>query len=232
MTTLVLVHVGASLQSAYEQALGVPARVVQVSAGGLSGSYDEKTGLAAQYPTLRAFLNAKAPGWDPASPVVLVAFSAGVWAARAWMRDADARSLTGALVILDGAHGGLSANGGCKLDALSGLIEYGRLCADQPDRHLMVVTHTSIDPGSYASTTACARGMEDQIPSSPSVKFIGTGGTTAEDHNNQQRVVGPQVLKGIVSPWLRGERGFSAKRIIGGILAVVGIAAAVWVLRE
>lgn len=105
MTTLVLVHVGASLQSTYEQALGVPARVVQVSAGGLSGSYDEKTGLAAQYPTLRAFLNAKAPGWDPASPVVLVAFSAGVWAARAWLRDADARSLTGALVILDGAHG-------------------------------------------------------------------------------------------------------------------------------
>lgn len=234
MTTLVLVHVGASLKSAYEIALGErDARVVQVSAGGLSAAYDDRSGLAAQYPTLQAFLNSAAPGWDPAAPVVLVAFSAGVWAARAWMRDPGSRALTSALVVLDGAHGGLTADGACNLEALQGLVEYGRLCAAEPERHLLVVTHTSIDPVIYASTTSCARGMRGQLPSSSSIEFIGTGGTAAEDHNAQQRTVGPQVLRDIVGPWLRGERRpVQLKRILGAALAFAGVLGALWWWHE
>lgn len=227
-TTLVLLHVGASLQSTYELALGVPARVVQVSAGGMSAAYDERAGLAAQYPTLRAFLDARAPGWDPSARVVLVAFSAGVWAARAWMRDPVSRALTSALVLLDGAHGGLTPDGTCNLEALRGVVEFGQLCAADPDQHLMIVTHTSIDPRTYASTTLCAAALRGALPSSPSVEFIGTGGTTAEDHNAQQRDVGPQVLRDIVGPWLRGESGFNIKRLVGATLALVGIMGAAW----
>jgi hypothetical protein len=195
---VVLLHVGKSVAGAY--AIG-DAPVRSFSLGALSAAYDEKTGLAARYPTLPAFLAAEVPEWSPGRPVVLVAFSAGCWAPRAWMRDPASRRATGALVLLDGLHSALDA-GGCRRDVVDGIIQYGWSCVAEPNDHMLVVTHSSIVPPGYASTTACANALRFELPSSPAVRVMGFPGSDAAAHNQQQREVGPAVMQRIVGPWI------------------------------
>jgi len=219
MTVAVLINVGASLKARYEAALP-GAEVIVVSRGAGSSSYDEKSGLAAQYPRLQAFLAASAPSWQPGDPVVLVAFSAGGWAVRAWLRDGASRELASAVVILDGLHAGFDSAGGCNKETIDGVLQYAWMCNQAPSSHLLVVTHTQIVPPGYASTTQCAALM----PAGPGVKVLGYPGSDADAHNQQQREVGPAVLAEIVAPWLQrspGKAAAIAAMIVGVAVAIV-----------
>jgi hypothetical protein len=223
---LVGLHIGRSLASDYSTALGgVPVRTFTF--GGTSGAYDEDTGLASRYPTLEGFLRAEVPEWESGDRLVLVAFSAGCWAPRYWMKDAGSRALLGALVLLDGLHSGLSASGGCKLEAIDGVVQFAREANRDPSDKLLVLTHTAIAVP-YASTTLCADLLE-QTADGRGMHILGFPGTDADAHNAQQREVGPQVLRDLVHPWLNGElsTGLSAA---GKVALLAGGAAALYAL--
>jgi len=149
-----LVHAAPQVVPAYETALNLPVHRVQSRRSQLSAGYDERTGIARDYPTLDAAVKRYAPDADPDSPVVLVAWSAGCWAARAWLRDPEARLRTVAAVFLDGLH---SRNP----TAMAGVEDYARMAMSQKGR-ACVVTHTQIVPP-YTSTTQSATWLSQRL---------------------------------------------------------------------
>jgi hypothetical protein len=227
---LLLLHVGASLEPSYSAALGADGRSWVLGSG--SGAYDEITGLAARYPTLRAFLSAEVPEWQPGTPLVLVCWSAGCWAPRAWMKNESDREAVTALVLLDGLHSGLSLAGKCKPDAVDGIVAYGRLAASQPAAHLLVLTHTEIIPPGYASTTLCAELVEQSLSSSGSVIIQGYPGADAAAHVRQVKEVGPAIMQDIVEPQLAGTRSTSTGlvRKLGLAVAAFGLVCAAYII--
>jgi hypothetical protein len=224
---VVLLHIGAGLGPEYASPLGASWRSFVEGAG--SGSYDEKTGLAARYPTLESFLRAEVPEWAPGAPLVLAAWSAGCWAPRAWMRQQASRSIVSALVLLDGLHSGFDDDGRCKLSAVDGICWYGQDAADWPGRHCLVLTHTEIVPESYASTEQCAELVDLEVPPSPSVHIVGYPGDDADAHLRQVQQVGPSVMRSIVSAQLRGTPTSSLKAA-GIAVAAFGLLAAAGIL--
>lgn len=230
MIDLVLLHIGQSLESAYVAALGGPSnvRVVRLVLGGMSASYDEDTGLAHDYPTLGDFVAARLPDHKSTDPLVVVAFSAGCWAPRAWMRDAASRKMCSVLVLLDGMHAGLLPDGTCNPAPLAGLLAYASLCDDQPQSHLFFLTHTAIDPVTYASTTKCAKLLEPYA-NPTSVGIFAYNGTDAAAHNQQQTTVGPQILED-AHAWLEQSWRPQPSGILGWIAAAAGAIVAGWLL--
>lgn len=200
---VVLLHIGKSLQGAYTAPVdGVGASFVE---GGFSGSYAPPGGLAGRYPTLGAFLRAEVPEWRPGAPLVLACWSAGCFAAREWMRNGADRELVNALLLLDGLHSPYDAEGGCQLSNISGVVQYGRLCARQPRKHLLAVTHSEIIPPGYASTTQCANLLRDVLPKSRAIAFVAGPGSDPAAHTAQVSVLGPRLMREFVEPRLTGE---------------------------
>lgn len=200
---VVLLHIGKSLQGAYTAPVdGVGASFVE---GGFSGSYAPPGGLAGRYPTLGAFLRAEVPEWSPGAPLVLACWSAGCFAAREWMRNGADRELVNALLLLDGLHSPYGTSGGCRLDSIAGIVEYGRLCARDPTKHLLVVTHSEIVPPGYASTTQCANLLREVLPKSRAIAFVAGPGSDAAAHTAQVRTLGPRLMREFVAPRLAGE---------------------------
>jgi hypothetical protein len=185
----------------------------------LSAGYDERRGLASKYPRLRDFLEAET-AWRPGDRLVLVTWSAGTWAPRAWMRSAEDRALVDALVILDGLHAGRDESDPTDA-AYEGILEFAREALDDPATKLLIVTTSEIRPP-YASTTAVAAEMLDRLgitlggPSRPKrdhaelpgLKVLDwrstPRGTTGKDHADHVRVLGPQLLRDVVVPFARG----------------------------
>lgn len=200
--TVVLVHIGESLVPVYQEAFGPEATIHRVERGALSGAYGPD-GLAGEYPTLLHFLGSQAPEWKPGVPVVVIAFSAGVAAPRAWLRDRRSREAASAVMLLDGLHSSEARGGGCRPDQVDGVLAFAELAERMPASHLLIVTHTDIDPGSYASTTECAALVKPYADGSVVVERY--RGSTAADHLEQQRSVGPELVESVVVPWLAGE---------------------------
>jgi hypothetical protein len=222
----VALHVGKSLAPSYSAALGgVPVRTF--SLGAASAAYDETTGLASRYPDLAGFLAREVPEYEPGDVLVLVAFSAGCWAPRYWMKNASDRALVGALVLLDGLHSGFSSSGGCKLEAIDGIVAFANLAGASYLDHLLVLTHTAIVPPGYASTTLCAALLDEVANAGPGrgMEILGFPGNDAAAHNAQQREVGPAVLAEYVAPWLGGAGGASTLRKLALVGLVAGAAA-------
>ncbi len=229
---VVLLHVGESLGAAYAAPLGAAWRNFVLGSG--SGAYDENTGLVSRYPTLQGFLQALVPEWEPGSQLVLVAWSAGCWAPRAWMKDPAQRELVSALVLLDGLHSGFAPGGGCKEDAVDGIVGYGQLAASRPGQHLLVLTHTEIDPPGYASTTQCAELVEEELPSSVSILIQGYPGDDAKAHTKQVREVGPAIMRDVVAGHLAGTRdtGMSPLKALALVALIFGLASAAVILSR
>lgn len=227
MIDLVLLHIGGSLEPAYVNALGGPSkvRVERIVRGSLSASYDEVKGLAFDYPTLVDFVRARLPDHQDSDPLVVVAFSAGCWAPRAWMRDPASRKLCSVLLLLDGLHSGLLPDGTCNPASIQGVLDYAALCDDRPDEHLLFVTHTAIDPGTYASTTKCAKLLEPYEGNT--VGVFGYNGTDAAAHNAQQTTIGPQALEDI-GQWLRTSWRAPPSGFLGWVIAAVGAVFGGW----
>lgn len=209
MTTAILFHAHPSVRERYAAALGVPdLQIVTSTKSQFSAGYDGTTGFAREpMPTV---LDARAPGWRERGPLVLLGFSAGCWAPRHWLRDAENRRLVSACVLIDGLHG--ESEG-----ALGGVLEFARLCLAQPSKHRLVATNSDIDPVQYASTSDAARWLLDglSIPLAERRKFddwehpsgavavLDFGGRDAAAHVAQLQRWGVEACARLVGPWLR-----------------------------
>ncbi len=155
--------------------------------------------------------------------VTLVGFSAGHGAVRAILRDPRHMARVDAVLLLDGMHtsyvpeGQVLAAGGT-LDTMNllSLTAFGRAAARGEKR--MLIAHSEIFPGTYASTTETAdwtiaalglrrtpvlkwgpRGMQ-QLSEVHAGHFrvLGFAGTTAPDHIDQLHAM-PELLKRLLS---------------------------------
>ena len=171
VTRVICLHIGLSLPSGegkmalrdvfHRSLKGIPHTLHNwvSSTSQLSAGYDERTGLAKKYPTLEQFLWKEVPEWRHGDPVVLVAFSAGCWAVRHWLKDDRSRALASYVLLLDGLH-----SSGSSMD---GVVEFGRLANDFPASHRLIVTNSEIDPVTYASTSDTAARLLDNLGAIP-----------------------------------------------------------------
>lgn len=102
----------------------------------------------------RLELGAKRP-W---SSITLTGFSAGYGAVRAILRQANNLAVVNDVLLLDGMHASYSPAGEMR-DAvnaadLDSFVKFAREAV--AGRNGFIITHSEIDPGSYASTTECA----------------------------------------------------------------------------
>lgn len=94
-----------------------------------------------------------------ASGIYLSSFSAGYGAIRAILREHQ--SAIDGILLLDGLHTGyipprrvLAAGGSLNTEKLEGFVEFARLATE--GRKRLLITHSEIFPGTYASTTETA----------------------------------------------------------------------------
>jgi len=100
------------------------------------------------------------------SRVYLSSFSAGYGAVRAILKDHAA--MVEGIVLLDGLHTDyvpprqvLAEGGRLNGEKLDGFVRYGRLATAGEKR--MLITHSAIFPGTYASTTECTDYLIDSL---------------------------------------------------------------------
>jgi len=173
----------------YEAALRGKARNFVWGEG--APAYSEVAGLAHDYPTLRGFLAAQVPEWHPWTRLVLVAFSSGGWAARAWLRNEADRKLVDAVLLLDCLYPDVSG-GGCAASIVEGPVAYARLVSGSPGTRTLVVT-------SSGYTEPCVGLLARSAPASPAVHIFAPGGT----HRSHMEVAGPSA----VAEWVRPKLG-------------------------
>jgi hypothetical protein len=201
---VVLLHVRDEDARGYGRVLGCAWRAFWWGSG--LPAYDENSGLAAQYPTLKAFLEDQVPEWVPGCQLVLVAHSAGGRAPLAWMRNPADRELVSALFLLDCLYEP------CNLE---GVLEYGRLAVARPSARSLLVSYAQL-------TSNCALRLARQLETSPAVKIWAPGGT----HRSHARVVGPEQA----ALWLRPRLKPSWVETAGVVVGVLGMWAATLIL--
>lgn len=202
----------------YEQALGGAARNIHWGSG--APAYSEVAGLARDYPTLRAFLEAEVPEWSPGTQLVLVAFSSGGWAARHWMRHQADRELVSALLLLDCLYGE-PGGGPCPARVVEGPIQYGLLAAAQPRQRTLVATSSSY-------TQPCVARLKRALPKSPAIHIFAPAGT----HREHMTAAGPESVREWVAPKLGWPLGPLALPLAGGAALGIGLGWAARYLRS
>lgn len=231
MTVALLVHAASSVHAAYAQALDCQVFGANSSGSQFSAGYDERTGMARDCPTLDAAMRRYAPSVPADEPVILIGFSAGCWAVRAWLREPDARLRTVAAVFLDGLHSS-------KAGPLSGVLDYARMVIDQPLKRACVITHSQIVPP-YTSTRATAEVIlrELHLLRDPQdnatiggLHLLSYPGADAAAHVRQLRSVGPEVCQRIVAP-LVTSRATTEPQLVSPALSL-GERALAWSVAE
>lgn len=207
MTTVVLIHGGTSTVKKLEAAMP-GAQVALVYEPGLSTAYDERTGIASKFPTLRELLAHYAPWWSPGDPLVILGYSAGGWALRHYLRDPAARRDVSAAVFLDSTYGNSGET--CAIDRWLGVVEYAKEANLDPGAHRLVMTYSQAHPGPRVCATAIERAA-----GAGSGVFV--RGYNNADHGAQQGVVGPAIVSELVAPWI----GQSSSRL--GVSALAGL---------
>lgn len=189
---VVLIHGGTSTGAKLQQILP-SAKVTVIYEPGLSTAYDEVNGLAKKYPTITALMDHYSPGWVPLNdPLVVLAYSAGGWALRYYLRSAAAREIVTAAVFLDSLY---ASGGACA--PFDGVLAYAKLAQANPNDHRLVMTYSQAHPG----PGICSEYIANQAGggSGPGVFVEATPNT---DHGGQQGIVGPQVVEKYIAGWL------------------------------
>jgi hypothetical protein len=208
-------------------ALGSRTVAVVLNLGAGSGVYDRSFAEPVAFDTLLATVTREVSAVTGRASrtdrVTLVGFSAGHGAVRAILREPRHLARVDAVLLLDGMHtsyvpeGQVLAVGGA-LDTMNllSLTAFARAAARGEKR--MLIAHSEIFPGTYASTTETAdwtiaalglrrrpvlqwgpRGMQ-QLSEVHTRHFrvLGFAGTTAPDHIDQFHAM-PEMLKRLLS---------------------------------
>ena len=220
-------HGAAWLPEQAVAALGTRTVAVVLNLGAGSGIYDRSFADPAVFDTLLATVTREVAAVtgrvSRIAHVTLVGFSAGHGAVRAILREPRHLARVDAVLLLDGMHTSyipegqvLAAGGTLDTMNLASLTAFARAAARGDKR--MLIAHSEIFPGTYASTTETAdwtigalglrrtpvlkwgpRGMQQL--SEVHVRrlgVIGFAGTTAPDHNDQLHAM-PELLKRLLS---------------------------------
>jgi GH25 family lysozyme M1 (1,4-beta-N-acetylmuramidase) len=203
----------------YEAALSPlgDVRVHFVNRNGLSARYDEKTGLAREYPTVRQLLATVAPDWKPDDPLLGIGFSAGCWAWRAWLRDEGNRANLACVMFIDGLHAGLDAHKHVVESALSGVYTYADECRTSNGQKLLIQQNSDIQTElcspHYASTSMTARALLDHLKVEPrnapddgetaGVIVRSYPGNGPAAHVQALMAAGPELIRQYVVPFFR-----------------------------
>lgn len=153
------------------------------------------------------------------STVGLTAWSAGYSAVRAILKDKPAYERVDFVVLIDGMHAAYT--GGPERSVMPEHVEvFARFAADAAlGKKRMLVTHSQIVPGKYASTTETAddllRRLELKRTTAPTVgrmglrqlsaakkgcfRLVGYAGKEASDHIDQLHAL-PELLTWIAAP--------------------------------
>lgn len=135
--------------------------VAVVNLGAGSSAYDRAFSNAASFDSLLQIVRAQLPSTVSITRISLTAFSAGHGAVRAILRHAVNTDRVSDVLLLDGMHTSYVPEGrvlheGGALDTLNLVdIEQFARAAARGDKRL-IITHSEIFPGSYASTTETA----------------------------------------------------------------------------
>lgn len=203
-------------------ALPFPAVSVAINLGSGSSAYGRPFADAAAFDsllgTVRRELVTATGRRITLGPITLTSFSAGYGAVRAILRTPSAADRVHAVLLLDGLHtsyvpeGRTMADGGV-LDTLNlvPFADFARAAA-RGDRRLLI-THSEIFPGTYASTTETAdwmlgalqltrtavliwgpRGMQQlSAAQAGGFELLGYAGNSAPDHVDQLHAL-PELL--------------------------------------
>lgn len=136
-----------------------------VNLGGGSSIYHRTFSDGTAFPSLldsvQAHVHRRTGRTLPLAPVTLSAFSAGHGAVRVILREPSQAARVGAVLLLDGLHTSYVPEGrplaeGSVLDStnLTALRDFARVAQRQDAR--LLITHSTIFPGTYASTTETA----------------------------------------------------------------------------
>lgn len=209
-------------------ALGDDHVAVVVNLGGGSGIYHRTFADSSAFPALldsvRAHVAQRTGRSVPMARATLTAFSAGHGAVRVILREPALAERVGAVLLLDGLHtsylpeGRTLADGGV-LDStnLIALRDFARRAMRGETR--LLITHSTIFPGTYASTTETAdwllaslglrrtavlqwgpRGMQQlSAVRSGGFEVRGYAGNSAPDHIDQLHAM-PELLAALLAP--------------------------------
>lgn len=217
MTThVVLIHGGESTGKKLK-ALMPAATVTVIYNEGLSSAYNEVTGIASKYPTLPQLMAHYVPSWSEGDPLIVLAYSAGGWALRYYLRDPAARELVTAAIFLDSLY---ASGGAC--EPFGGVVEYAQLAQSQPTQHRLVMTYSQAHPGPGICSEHIAKAAGGG--SGPGVFVVAANNA---DHGGQQGIVGPQVFEKYIVGWVPAGRK-SSSNVLLCALAVLGGAGAVY----
>ena len=183
--------------------------VITVQAGSGSGSYSKLFVDAGSFPGLIA--DAEAAGGVKFSEIDLGGWSAGCGALRQILRDPAAYARVSRVLCIDGVHAGyVTGEPGSEIEPkdLDSWLEFGRDAIAGKKR--LLITHSEIFPGTYASTTETSDYLLKQwgLAAWPVVKWgpmrtqmlsevkagglmvVGFAGNSAPDHVDQMQSVG------------------------------------------
>ena len=220
-------HGAAWLPQQAVAALGSRTVAVVLNLGAGSGVYDRSFADPAVFDTLLATVarEVSAVSGRPSrvNRVTLAGFSAGHGAVRAILREPRHMARVFAVLLMDGMHTSyvpegqvLAAGGALDTTNLRSLTEFARAAARGEKR--MLIAHSEIFPGTYASTTETAdwtigalglrrtpvlkwgpRGMQQLSEvRQRRLQVLGFAGTTAPDHIDQLHAM-PELLKRLLS---------------------------------
>lgn len=169
----VLIHADPSMRRRYEEAAGADVEVLPVLRPGLSSVYAH---LAAECrargagSAVRGLLQTHGRSVADYDAILLCPFSAGYAFARG-IPDSDRRLLAG-LVSIDSAHAALDPDG-TAADAGAFGVEWLVTWARDAiaGQKVLVIGHSDVEPGSYASTTKVAKEVI-RLAGAPSGHFL------------------------------------------------------------
>jgi hypothetical protein len=199
MTLALLIHGGESTAVKLRAELpGVKVRVVFRK--GLSAVYDEHTGLAHDFPTLRELVASVDAEYQPGERLAVLAYSAGGWALRHYLRSPDDRELLSAAVFLDSTYG---KGDGSSLPAYEGAIEFGRMAQADPKAHRLVLAYHGAPGPGPASPALYSQIIAREIGASgqgPGVFLRGFEFSHAEMQGRAAPLISHELLSGWLGP--------------------------------
>lgn len=196
--TALLIHGGESTLPKLQAALPEGFEVLKVYRPQLSAGYDEVTGFARDYPSVADLLAFAGSRWEPGEPLVVLAFSAGAWTLRHYLRSGTDREEITAAIFLDGLYG--APGGVCGLGPYDGVLAFGDLATAEPMQHRLIMTSSQATP----APAICSAAIAKAVGPSDGVFVVPYAGG---DHGAQQSVAGPAAVRDLVTPWLEAGAG-------------------------